>query len=101
MAVESSVKERTDSKIVLSEIFGEDFILDLESDYVIINGEQLKLERNNPPYRVTYYDQYDVWTVYPVCKSGKLENGNKFATPNEMPYIAMSASDGKVLAVIN
>ena len=95
---EEDAKEK--GKIVISQMYGEDFIADLESDYVILNGEQIKIERENPPYSVTYYEQYDVWTVIPICKSGKAENGKYIASPNEMSYVAMSASDGKVLAIL-
>lgn len=78
---------------------GQEFIDDLESDYFVSDGKQIKLERDNPPYFVNYYENYDVWIVKAILRSGKLEGGGYIATPGESPYVLLRGSDGKVLAV--
>ena len=71
---EDAAKSR--AKTVFIEFIGQEFIDELESDYCEKNGQMLRLERNAPPYRCIYYDEYDVWAVTAVLRSGKLEDGS-------------------------
>lgn len=82
------------------EILGSDYIERIESEYIEIDGELLKYERNVPPYTVEYYDAYDVWYINPNAPSGVTENGIKFGTPSMPPYLLIRGEDGKILGAL-
>ncbi len=82
------------------EILGSDYIERIESEYIEIDGELVKYERNVPPYTVEYYDAYDVWYINPNAPSGVTENGIKFGTPSMPPYLLIRGEDGKILGAL-
>lgn len=82
------------------EILGSDYIERIESEYIEMDGELLKYERNVPPYTVEYYDAYDVWYINPNAPSGVTENGIKFGTPSMPPYLLIRGEDGKILGAL-
>lgn len=94
---EDAAKSR--AKTVFIEFIGQEFIDELESDYCEKNGQMLRLERNAPPYRCIYYDEYDVWAVTAVLRSGKLEDGSSLEHTGESPYVLIRGKDGALLAV--
>lgn len=94
---EDAAKSR--AKTVFIEFIGQEFIDELESDYCEKNGQMLRLERNAPPYRCIYYDEYDVWAVTAVLRSGKLEDGTSLEHTGESPYVLIRGKDGALLAV--
>lgn len=98
--VEVTSEEAAESraKTVLIEYMGQDFIDELESDFVEKNGETLRLERKYPPYKCVYYDEYDVWAVTAVLRSGKLEDGTSLEHTGESPYVFIRGKDGALLA---
>lgn len=79
---------------------GESFVEHIESEYVEIQGELVRYERNVPPYSVKYYEKYDVWYINPNAPSGVTENGIKIATPSMPPYLLIRGEDGKVLGAL-
>lgn len=85
------------AKSVFIEDFGQDFMDTLESDYVEKNGKMLKLERDSPPYKCVYYDEYDVWAVTAVLRSGKIEDGTGLNHTGESPYVLIRGKDGAIL----
>ena len=87
------------AKTVFIESIGQKFIDELESDYYEKNGQMLRLERNTPPYRYFYYNEYDVWVVTAVLRSGKLEDGTSLEHTGESPYVLIRGKDGALLAV--
>jgi hypothetical protein len=87
------------AKTVFIESIGQKFIDELESDYYEKNGQMLRLERNTPPYRCFYYNEYDVWVVTAVLRSGKLEDGTSLEHTGESPYVLIRGKDGALLAV--
>ena len=94
---EDAAKSR--AKTVFIEFIGQEFIDELESDYCEKNDQMLRLERNAPPYRCIYYDEYDVWVVTAVLRSGKLEDGTSLEHTGESPYVLIRGKDGALLAV--
>lgn len=87
------------AKTVFIESIGQKFIDELASDYYEKNGQMLRLERNTPPYRCFYYNEYDVWVVTAVLRSGKLEDGTSLEHTGESPYVFIRGKDGALLAV--
>ena len=85
---------------ILTEERGESFVEHIESEYIEIQGELVKYERDVPPYTVEYYDAYDVWYINPNAPSGVTENGIKFATPSMPPYLLIRGEDGKILGAL-
>ncbi len=85
------------ARVVWIEYLGSDYIEKIESDFVDVNGEPMHYERDNPPYEVNYYDEYDVWLVNPIYPSGIREDGVKFASPGTETYLIIRGSDGKIL----
>ncbi|MBR3901924.1 MAG: hypothetical protein IKJ60_10340 [Ruminococcus sp.] len=79
---------------------GDEFVELIESEYIEMDGELLKYERNVPPYTVEYYDAYDVWYINPNAPSGVTENGIKFGTPSMPPYLLIRGEDGKILGAL-
>ena len=79
---------------------GDEFVEQIESEYIEIQGELVKYERNVPPYTVEYYDEYDVWYINPNAPSGVTENGIKFGTPSMPPYLLIRGEDGKILGAL-
>ncbi|MBR3901195.1 MAG: hypothetical protein IKJ60_06565, partial [Ruminococcus sp.] len=79
---------------------GDDFVEQIESEYIEMDGELVKYERNVPPYTVEYYDAYDVWYINPNAPSGVTENGIKFGTPSMPPYLLIRGEDGKILGAL-
>ncbi len=94
---EDAAKSR--ARTVFIESIGQEFVDELESDYYEKNGQMLRLERNAPPYRCIYYDEYDVWAVTAVLRSGKLEDGTSLEHTGESPYVLIRGKDGALLAV--
>lgn len=79
---------------------GDEFVEQIESEYIEIDGELVKYERNVPPYTVEYYDAYDVWYINPNAPSGVTEDGIKFSTPSMPPYLLIRGEDGKILGAL-
>ncbi|WP_019680903.1 hypothetical protein [Ruminococcus flavefaciens] len=86
------------AKTIFIESIGQEFIDELESDYYEKNGQMLKLERNDPPYKCVYYDEYDVWAVTAVLRSGKLEDGTGLEHTGASLYVLIRGKDGALLA---
>ena len=84
---------------VLIEIKGQEYIDEHESDYITQNDEQVKLIRDNPPYITKYDDEYDIWQVISVLRTGKTEAGNRVITPGTSPYVLIRGCDGKVVGI--
>lgn len=40
-----------------------DYIDELESNFVEVDGKPMGYQRYSPPYKATYYDDYDAWMV--------------------------------------
>ena len=97
--VNSEDVAKSRAKTVFIESIGQEFIDELESDYYEKNGQMLRLERNDPPYRCVYYNEYDVWVVTAVLRSGKLEDGTSLEHTGESPYVLIRGKDGALLAV--
>lgn len=97
--VNSEDVAKSRAKTVFIESIGQKFIDELESDYYEKNGQMLRLERNTPPYRCFYYNEYDVWVVTAVLRSGKLEDGTSLEHTGESPYVLIRGKDGALLAV--
>ncbi len=87
------------ARAVLIDIGMRDLIERIESDFVEVNGEKMKYQRDKPPYSVTFYEDYDAWLVMPNLLSGIREDGVSFATPGMPPYVIIRGSDGKVLGL--
>ncbi len=79
---------------------GDEFVELIESEYIEMDGELVKYERNVPPYTVEYYDEYDVWYINPNAPSGVTEDGIKFGTPSMPPYLLIRGEDGKILGAL-
>lgn len=79
---------------------GDEFVEQTESEYIELDGELVKYERNIPAYTVEYYDEYDVWYINPNAPSGVTENGIKFGTPSMPPYLLIRGEDGKILGAL-
>ena len=79
---------------------GDEFVEQIESEYIEMDGELVKYERDVPPYTVEYYDEYDVWYINPNAPSGVTENGMKIATPSMPPYLLIRGEDGKILGAL-
>lgn len=88
------------ARAVWIEYLGSDYIENIESDYIEVNGEPMHYERENPPYKVNYYDEYDVWFVKPIYPSGIREDGVCFVSPGTDPYLIIRGSDGKILGAL-
>ena len=86
-------------KDVLIEIKGQEYIDEHESDYFLQNGENVKFIRDNPPFIAKYYDEYDIWQVIAVLRTGKTEDGNTVVTTGTSPYVLIRGSDGKVVGI--
>ena len=97
--VNSEDVAKSRAKTVFIESIGQKFIDELESDYYEKNGQMLRLERNTPPYRCFYYNEYDVWVVTAVLRSGKLEDGTSLEHTGESPYVLIRGKDGALLAL--
>ena len=97
--VNSEDVAKSRAKTVFIESIGQKFIDELESDYYEKNGQMLRFERNTPPYRCFYYNEYDVWVVTAVLRSGKLEDGTSLEHTGESPYVLIRGKDGALLAV--
>lgn len=85
---------------IFTEERGESFVEHIESEYVEIQDELVRYERDVPPYTVEYYDEYDVWYINPNAPSGVTENGINFATPSMPPYLLIRGEDGKILGAL-
>ena len=87
------------ARSVLLEEKGKDYIDELESDFVEVDGIQMGYQRYSPPYKATYYDDYDAWMVIVTGICGVRDDGVKFAVPASDEFVVMRGSDGKVIAV--
>lgn len=79
---------------------GDEFVEQIESEYIEIQGELVRYERDVPPYSVKYYKEYDVWYINPNAPSGVTEDGIKFGTPSMPPYLLIRGEDGKILGAL-
>ncbi len=84
---------------VLIETEGAKYIERIESEYVELDGEYVKYDRDTPYYTVKYYDEHDVWMVNPNLAYGTMEDGKKVGAAGMTPYVIIRGSDGEVLAV--
>ncbi len=87
------------AKTVLTEIGAANAIDMAESEYVELDGELVKYERNGPSYHVTYIEAADVWRVAPALPSGTTEDGRKIGAPGMPPYVMIRGTDGYVLGI--
>lgn len=98
---EEDAKEK--GRAVLLAYMGQDFIDRIEADFKIYEGQELKIERDYPPYTVTYCEEYDTWIIFTHPLSGKVIEEDApilgVATPGEFPYVILRGNDGKVLAI--
>ncbi|MDE6780621.1 MAG: hypothetical protein K2J40_04080 [Ruminococcus sp.] len=86
------------ARTVFMEISGTEFVEETESEYRDFDGVKMKFERDNPPYRIKYYEDYDVWYIVPTAPSGTREDGVKFAVILDFPpYLLVRGSDGVIL----
>lgn len=85
---------------IFTEECGESFVEHIESEYVELQGELVRYERDVPPYSVKYYEEYDVWHIHTNAPSGITENGIKFATLSMPPYLLIRGEDGKILGAL-
>lgn len=97
IASEDEAKEK--GRNVIAEIAGQDFIERIESEYVELNGEKVKYEREKPAYSISYDEEFDVWIVIPTLPVGNTEDGRSVFTPGTVPYVIIRGSDGKVLGI--
>lgn len=88
------------SKDVFIEVLGQDFIDQVEADYCVKNGVKLAIvERTTPVYYIEYYDEYDIWYIYPCMPSGKLEDGSGLDRIYEWgAFLMVRGRDGKIIA---
>ena len=82
------------------ERMGEAYINHIESDYVDVDGVKMKYERLHPPYGTEYYEKFDIWYIQPNAPSGTREDGVKFATPAQPPYLLIRGEDGKIMGAM-
>ncbi len=87
------------TKTVLTEIGAADAIDMAESEYVELDGELVKYERNGPSYHVTYIEAADIWRVVPALPSGITEDGRTIGAPGMPPYVMLRGTDGYVLGI--
>lgn len=87
------------ARSILVETEGAEYIESIESEFVELDGEYIRYQRNKPPYTVTFYEEYDAWLIMPTLPSGITEDGRSFGVPGMPPYVIMRGSDGKILAV--
>lgn len=87
------------AKAILTEIGAENAIDMAESEYVELDGELVKYERNGPCYYVTYIEAADAWRVTPALPSGTTEDGRKVGAPGMPPYVMVRGTDGYVLGI--
>lgn len=71
-----------------------------ESDYIEVGGVKMKYERDNPPFNVKYYEEYDTWFISPNPPSGTREDGVKFSVPAMPMYLIIRGNDGKILGAL-
>ena len=86
---------------LLRALNGDEYIEKHERDYIERNGVKEKIYKDNPDYRATYYDEYDIWDFRPTLLSGKTESGVTIATPGSVPHFYIRGSDGKILAAFH
>ncbi|EWM52589.1 hypothetical protein [Ruminococcus flavefaciens] len=99
IASEDEAKEK--GRSVIAEIAGNDFIESIESEYVELNGEKVKYQREKPAYIITYYDEFDIWKIAPTLPVGTTEDGRSVFTPGTVPYVLLRGSDGKVVGIFH
>ncbi|MDE6088166.1 MAG: hypothetical protein K2G25_07240 [Oscillospiraceae bacterium] len=88
------------ARAILIEDMWQDYIDSIERDFTIYEGQEIKVERDYPPYTVTYYEEYDAWLVFTHPLSGKLVDTSVIlATPGTFPYVILRGNDGKVLGI--
>lgn len=86
------------ARAVWIESLGTEFIEYIEREYVEVDGVKMKLERFNPPYRVDYYEEYDVWYIVTNPPSGRREDGVGVAAILDLPpYLLIRGEDGMIL----
>ncbi|MDE6657525.1 MAG: hypothetical protein K2J88_02945 [Oscillospiraceae bacterium] len=91
------------AKAILIEYIGQDYINRIEKDFTIYEGQEIKIERDYPPYTVTYYKEFDAWLVFTHPLSGKIVKEDTsvvgVATPGTFPDVFLRGNDGKVLGI--
>lgn len=85
-----------------AELISEDFVNKVESDYVEKDGIKLKLNRKHPYYTIKYYNEYDIWYIYPNPPSGITEDGKSYDVIWDVySHLLIRGSDGKIIAACN
>ena len=91
------------ARAILIEYSGQDYIDRIEADFTVYEGQEVKIERDHPPYTVTYYEAYDAWLVFTHPLSGKATEEDApilgVAVPGTFPDVLLKANDGKVLGI--
>ncbi len=72
-----------------------------ESEYVEIDGELVKYERDGEPWHVEHFPEHDAWCVTPALPSGVTEDGRFVAAPGQPPFVILRGVDGAVLGVFH
>lgn len=72
----------------------------IDSEYIEVGGVKMKYERDNPPFNVKYYEEFDTWFISPNPPSGIREDGVKFSVPAMPMYLIIRGSDGKILGAL-
>lgn len=86
---------------VLMLIGAEDSVERAESEYVEIDGELVKYERDGEPWHVEHFPEHDAWCVTPALPSGTTEDGRFVAAPGQPPFVILRGADGAVLGVFH
>lgn len=84
---------------VLMLIGAGDSVEHAESEYVEVDGELVKYQRDGEPWHVEHFPEYDAWRVIPALPSGVTEDGRYVAAPGQPPYVILRGADGAVLGV--
>ena len=82
---------------LLLDVIGQEYVDDHDKEYIDSKG--VRVYRDNPCYKATYYEEFDIWDFRPTLFSGSSEDGNyHVATPGSVPHFYVRGRDGKVLA---
>lgn len=86
------------ARTVWIEKLGAAYIDYVESEYVEEDGVKIKLERRYPPYRIKYFEEYDVWYIVTNPPSGIREDGVSIDVIWDLPpYLLIRGEDGMIL----
>lgn len=98
IASEEDVIEK--ARTIWIEQLGTEYIDRIESDTIKINDEEIKYQKDTPPYNVKFYEVYDTWLVMLNFPSGIREDGVRVSTPGMTPYFIIKGSNGKVIGAL-